>query len=141
MSDFAEIDSNAPQIPEYTCPMIDRAISIITSAVAELDGMAGRYGDLNDARTDDNDSAIDACAKTVNDATSRLNDLHGTSWTIGGRENGLLEKIRAANSELRAAAVYWRDTAENLCNDLAIAKERIDELDEQLSGLRVDEAA
>lgn len=82
---------SAPQMPRYTCPDIDRLKSRIQEA----------YETAKEAVNDGEDNP-EALSKALNEIEMTLFE-----------EVLVLEELRAANTQLRECAEYWKEEAEN----------------------------
>lgn len=103
MSEFRDLDIDAPPIPENTCPEIDQLIESAQRIAYDLECARKKTED---------DCAARAISEAVNDFGNLLNQLTCPFRKI--RSNPI-EKIRAANEQLRECGVYWRETAKKLC--------------------------
>lgn len=82
---FTRLEKAAPKLPGITCPIIDGALDDLSDALGLLDHLPM--------------------------------DVAMTAWNILAElrdDDGKLERIRAANEQLRRAAIYWRLEARKL---------------------------
>lgn len=80
----------APKLPGITCPVIDDALDDLSDAIGLID-----YLPMDVATT----------ARTI------LDELRG--------DEGKIEQIRAANEQLRSAALFWKREARKMAERIA----------------------
>lgn len=87
---FASLEKAAPKLPGITCPTIDGALDDLSDAMGLLDHLPM--------------------------------DMAATAWNILAElrdDDGKLEQIRAANEQLRRAALYWTREARKMSDENA----------------------
>src|SRR5438045_1011863 len=88
---FDDIDRDAPAIPKFTCPAIDRVITCLEFARAAF---KGSYPD------------------TVEELTDLLDNIYSDLDPKGCESE--LEDLRADNEALRSSATFWRDKCQEV---------------------------
>lgn len=104
---------NPPRMPKWTCPLIDRIIHSVESALDALD------------RTCDED--IDDYKSVLEDAQAALRDVCDE-----------IEEVRTANSQLRACAEYWEEQCNDQQQEVETLKEKLADAMTMCDDLRRD---